>query len=85
MNVIKALIEGVVQDLVGFLHEDKGMGIDEAMKVVYNSKTYEKLTDKETGLHRESSAYVYEILKDEMIDGDIIQKEILFKKRYELV
>ena len=37
---------------------------------------YEKLIDKETGLYLESPKYVYDLFKDEMNFGHIIQAEI---------
>jgi hypothetical protein len=76
MNVINALIEGVTQDLIAYLVEDRKIEIAKAMDMVYNSTTYEKLTDPDTGLYREGSAYVYELLKDELSEGKLIQKEI---------
>lgn len=75
MDVVKVLIEGITQDLIVFIVEDNGIPIEEAMKKVYNSTTFEKLSDCDTGLYRESSAYVYELLKDELIEGELIQKE----------
>lgn len=42
----------------------------------YNSKVFEKLQDKETGLYMESSEYVYDLFKDEMNFGRIVQAEI---------
>jgi hypothetical protein len=75
MNVIKALTEGVTQDLIAFLVEDKGIVVEDAIRLVYTSATFEKLTDSDTGLYRESSAYIYELLKDEMEEGKLVQKE----------
>ena len=75
MNTKKALIEGVTQDLVIFLVEDMEAAIEEAMTMVYNSATFGKLSNINTGLYRESSAYVYELLKDELKEGSLIQKE----------
>ena len=75
MNAEKALIEGITQDLVIFLVEDREAGIEEAMTMVYSSATFEKLSNTNTGLYRESSAYVYELLKDELKEGALIQKE----------
>lgn len=53
MNVIKALIEGKTQDLIVFLVEDREVIIEEAMKLVYNSAIFEKLSNPDTGLYRE--------------------------------
>lgn len=76
MDVVKALIEGITQDLIAFLVDEKSVVIEEAMKLLYSSMTFEKLSDSDTGLYRESSSYVYELLKDEIEEGKLIQKEI---------
>ena len=46
------------------------------MDKFYNSKVFEKLKDKETGLYMESSEYVYDLFKDEINFGRIVQAEI---------
>ena len=69
------LIEFIIQDVVAFMMDDKKINIEEAMYAVYNSIIFKKLLDLETGLYLESSAYIYEILKDEMTSGVLIQKE----------
>ena len=48
----------------------------EAINKYYNSKVFEKLQDKETGLYMWSSEYVYDLFKDEMNFGRIVQAEI---------
>ena len=75
MDKIKALIEGVTQDVVAYLVEEEGISIEQAMERVYNSEVFAKLCDKETGLYRESSAYVLSLLKDELANGRFIQIE----------
>ena len=46
------------------------------MDKFYNSKVFEKLQDTETGLYMESSEYVYDLFKDEINFGRIVQAEI---------
>lgn len=75
MNKRDQLIEYITQDIIAFLVEDRQIDIAEAMKVFYNSETYEKLLDEDTGLYLEGSPYMYEILKDEMEQGHLIQNE----------
>lgn len=70
------LIEYIVQDIVDMLAIDQYIEYDEAMNKFYNSKVFEKLQDKETGLYLESSEYIYDLFKDEMNFGHIIQAEI---------
>lgn len=40
------------------------------------SDIYEKLTETETGLYRESPGYVYGLLQDELNFGHIVQAEL---------
>ncbi len=76
MGKQEQLIEYIVQDIVDMLSSDQDIEYDEAMNKFYNSKVFEKLQDKETGLYMESSEYVYDLFKDEMNFGHIIQAEI---------
>lgn len=75
MNKREQLMEYITQDIISFLIEDWHIDIGEAMHMFYTSETYEKLLDEETGLYLESSAYIYDILKNECKNGHIIQNE----------
>lgn len=70
------LIEYMIQDIVDMFATDQNIECDEAMNKFYNSKVFEKLQDIETGLYLESPEYVYDLFKDEMNFGRIIQAEI---------
>lgn len=70
------LIEYISQDVVAFLVESENLTIADALRLYYTSKTYEKLLDRETGLYRESSSYVYDLLADERRLGGFVQNEI---------
>ena len=65
------LVEGITKDIVCFLMEEEGFELSEALSIFYNSDTFAKLTDEETGLYVESSSFVYEILKSELKYGKI--------------
>ena len=65
------LVEGITKDIVYFLMDEEGYGLSDAIGVFYNSETFAKLTDEETGLYIESSSHVYEILKGELKYGKI--------------
>ena len=56
--------------------EDFNLNVKEAMKNFYNSEVFNRLEDCETGLYRESGAYVYELYKTEMQHGRLLQTEI---------
>lgn len=76
MGKQEQLMEYIVQDIVDMFSSDQNIEYDEAMNKFYNSKVFEKLQDKETGLYVESSEYVYDLFKDEMNFGQIVQAEI---------
>ena len=76
MGKQEQLIEYIIQDIVDMFSSDQNIEYDEAMDKFYNSKVFEKLQDKETGLYMESSEYVYDLFKDEINFGRIVQAEI---------
>jgi len=76
MDTIKALMEGVTQDIITYLMEEDNISIKKAMDILYNSEVFTKLSDSETGLYRESSAYVTELLRDELANGKLTQIEV---------
>ena len=65
------LVEGITKDIITYLMQDNGYDLSTALKEFYNSETFAKLSDEATGLYIESSAYVYEILKEELRHGKI--------------
>lgn len=76
MTKQEQLIEYITGDIVSFIMEDTKLPINEAMQKLYNSQTFLKLNDTETGLYLESPAYVYDIYKSERANGRIIQEEL---------
>ena len=76
MTKQEQLIEYITQDLIELIVLRLKVEYDEAMNLLYNSHTFDKLSDIETGLYRESPAYVYGIFQDELNFGRIVQAEI---------
>ena len=76
MGKQEQLIEYIVQDIVDMFSSDQDIEYDEAMNRFYNSEVFEKLQDRETGMYLESSEYVYDLFKDEINFGRIVQAEI---------
>lgn len=66
LEKLNYLVECITQDLIEYLMEDNHITMEEAMDIVYNSKTFEKLNDFGTHLYYEYSSYVYEYLKEEI-------------------
>ncbi|MGN0313889.1 MAG: hypothetical protein ACI4EG_03745 [Fusicatenibacter sp.] len=64
-NQQQEMIEYTTQEVIGYLIEDNGITMEQAMGQFYMSDTFEKLSDVETGLYLDGSAYVYELLKRE--------------------
>jgi hypothetical protein len=69
------LIGLVTAAIIHYLMQDTGICADKAMEQFYNSEVFEKLQDIETGLYRESPAYVYDLYKIELAHGHLIQLE----------
>lgn len=63
------MIEGLVKDLAVFLIQDFKMSMEEALRTLYNSDTFAKMEDENTGLYYQSSRYVYDFLKSELRKG----------------
>ena len=76
MGKQEQLIEYIIQDIVDMFSSDQDIEYDEAMNKFYNSNVFEKLQDKEIGLYMVSSRYVYDLFKDEINFGRIVQAEI---------
>ena len=76
MTKQQQMIEYMIQDLVEIIVETQKIEYDVAMSQLYTSAIYDKISDVETGLYRESPAYVYGLLQDEMNFGRIVQAEL---------
>jgi hypothetical protein len=76
MSKQEYLMELIVRDIVEYLVTDEKIAIKKAMTWLYSSAIFEKLFDSETGLYLQSSAYVYDLLRDELQNGRIVQREI---------
>ena len=70
MNVSQAefqnMKEEIVKDLIARLMDERGLSMQEAFDLVYNSRLFEKLSDPKTGLYFQSSGYVYSYLQEEL-------------------
>lgn len=76
MSKQEMLVEYITQDIIELLSEKMNIDFDEAMNIFYTSVTFEKLSDIETGLYLESSAYIIGLLSDELKAGAFVQNEI---------
>ena len=76
MTTREKLMEFTTQRIIQYLMKDRDMEVDEAMNLFYNSIVFEKLHDEETGLYLEGPLYVYDLLKNEIRNGRLVQEEI---------
>ena len=59
------MIAYAVDRMTEFLIEDYKLSIPQALSVIYNAETYQKLLQTETGLYAQSPSYIYELLEEE--------------------
>ncbi len=60
------LIECLCEDLVPMLMEEYGLTDMEAIDRLYQSNTFAKIEDPQTGLYYQGAVYVFEYLKEEI-------------------
>ena len=60
------LVNHIVDRLTEYLVIDNNLELAEALKIVYQSKTYQQLQDLDGGLYTQSPSYVYELLQYEL-------------------
>ena len=71
MKKIEYMNECMIRDLAVMLVEDLQISIPEALNILYNSETYEKLQDERTGLYFQSPVYVYDFFQKELKNGKL--------------
>ena len=53
------------------MNQNKDMGMNEALAIVYNSDTYQKVMDDKAGLYYQSPRYVFSFLDNDIRNGKI--------------
>ena len=65
----KYMKECVSADLTLFLIVDYNLSLSDALDILYESETYSKLSNPDTGLYFRGSRYVYSYLQNELQTG----------------
>lgn len=65
------LTEYITAKVVEWIIRDQGIGLEKALLQFLNSETFDKLSQRKTDLYIESPAYIYEIYKDELLQGSL--------------
>jgi len=60
------LIESLSMELILMLMEDRGLSLEDAMELLYNSETFKKIEDERTGLYYQGAVYVLDFLNEEL-------------------
>ena len=60
------LVNHIVDRLTEYLMIDNELDLADALKIVYQSRTYQQLQDIEGGLCIQSPSYIYELLLSEL-------------------
>ena len=63
---IKMMQEDMYAELIQILMEKYGYTLEKAMDTLYNSDTFARLQNAETGLYYQSLGYVYSFLDSEL-------------------
>ena len=78
------MIEEMTKDMVRLLREEQGLSLEDALRCVYTSDTYDKLVNLNTGLYYQSTAYIYSLLMQEK-NLSSTKKATLFHNQKECV
>lgn len=63
---IKIMQEDMYAELIQLLVEEHGYTVEKAMNILYNSDTFARLQDANSGLYYQSLGYVYSFLNNEL-------------------
>lgn len=66
MTDIQYMNECMMRDLTMMLIKKYNVSLSEALDILYNSQTFEKLQDARTGLYFQSPVYVFDFLQKEL-------------------
>lgn len=70
-NQIRFMQEDLSIELAKILMEEWHYDMTEALSTLYNSETFQQLSNPATGLYYQSPGYVYSYLKNELTIGRI--------------
>ena len=72
MNEISEMKADMVKNLaILLMNKNKGMELNEALTIIFNSDTYQKVMDDKAGLYYQSPRYVFSFLDTEIKNGKI--------------
>ncbi|MBP5584604.1 MAG: hypothetical protein J6X43_11790 [Bacteroidales bacterium] len=66
---ISIMQEDISSEIIRLLMEDMNYSMEDAFSIWYNSDTFERMQNQQTGLYYQSSGYVYSFLLNEIQTG----------------
>lgn len=77
MTDIQYMNECTMRDLAVMLIKEYNISLSEALNILFNSETYEKLQNPSTGLYFQSPVYIFDFLQRELKQGKIDDKNTI--------
>jgi hypothetical protein len=74
-NNISPVIAMITPGVIGLLMENRGLSLEEASDVLYNSQLYKALEDEETKVWRLGYPFLFDLLEEELTTGHITYPE----------
>ena len=74
MSDFEYLTQSVTRGLIEILMIERHLSLSEALATLRSSHTFQLLLDEQTGLYRESAAYVYVMLCEELDGPDVLSR-----------
>ncbi|WP_299269535.1 hypothetical protein [Prevotella sp.] len=72
MNELSEIKADMVKNLaILLMNKNKDMKMNDALAIVFNSDTYQKVMDDKAGLYYQSPRYVFSFLDNEIKNGKI--------------
>ena len=72
---ISPIIAMITPGIINLLMENRGLNLEDASNVLYNSQLYKALEDEETKVWRLGYPLLYDLLEEELTTGKITYPE----------
>lgn len=63
---VQFMIETLTTELAKLIIEERSISISEALEIIFQSHTFEKVEDENTGLYYQSPVYIHDMLNEEI-------------------
>ena len=74
-NSISSVIAMITPGIISLLMEKRGLSLEDASGILYNSQLYKMLEDEESKVWRLGYPLLYDLLEEELLTGNITWPE----------